>query len=152
MYFGNLPNESLPPLEGFRPLDLTPGSVSLSLSFPSPRFRSHSSSLTHSTLSSFLVPPPGPLYTPTSTPLLPSPLPPSEIVLFVGSPGSGKSHFYRTFFEKEGYVRVNQDELGTRQKCLKRVEELVSFGKGGELGGRKRVVVGEFATRRERDA
>ncbi|KAL7412832.1 polynucleotide kinase 3 phosphatase-domain-containing protein [Mrakia frigida] len=95
MYFGNLPNEILPPLEGFRPRDLTPG----------------------------------PLYTPTSTPLLPSPLPPSEIVLFVGSPGSGKSHFFRTFFEKEGYARVNQDELGTRQKCLKKVEELVKEGR-----------------------
>ena len=57
-------------------------------------------------------------------------------MLFVGSPGAGKSHFFRTFFEGEGYVRVNQDEIGTRAKCLKLVEEIV--GKEG-----KRCVVGE---------
>jgi bifunctional polynucleotide phosphatase/kinase len=79
------------------------------------------------------------LFTPTSSPLIPQPIPPSEIVLFVGSPGAGKSHFFRTFFEAEGYVRVNQDEIGTRTKCLKMVEEIV--GKEG-----KRCVVGESSS------
>ncbi|OBT46568.1 hypothetical protein VE00_01861 [Pseudogymnoascus sp. WSF 3629] len=52
-----------------------------------------------------------------------------EIVLFVGSPGSGKSTFYHTHLPPP-YVRINQDLLKTRDKCLKaaraRLEEGVS--------------------------
>lgn len=36
---------------------------------------------------------------------------PLDIVLFVGSPGSGKSSFYRRHLAPLGYARVNQDIL-----------------------------------------
>ncbi|KAK4496537.1 hypothetical protein PRZ48_012517 [Zasmidium cellare] len=42
-----------------------------------------------------------------------------EIVLFCGSPGSGKSTFYWTHLAPLGYTRVNQDQLKTRDKCIK---------------------------------
>ncbi|GAM87428.1 hypothetical protein ANO11243_054520 [Dothideomycetidae sp. 11243] len=41
-----------------------------------------------------------------------------DIVLFVGSPGAGKSTFYWTHLQPLGYERVNQDILKTREKCL----------------------------------
>jgi len=34
-----------------------------------------------------------------------------EIVLFVGSPGAGKSTFFRKYLEPLGYERINQDTL-----------------------------------------
>ncbi|KAF2161595.1 hypothetical protein M409DRAFT_58988 [Zasmidium cellare ATCC 36951] len=42
-----------------------------------------------------------------------------EIVLFCGSPGSGKSTFFWTHLAPMGYMRVNQDQLKTRDKCIK---------------------------------
>ncbi|KAF2721498.1 PNK3P-domain-containing protein [Polychaeton citri CBS 116435] len=42
-----------------------------------------------------------------------------ELVLFCGSPGSGKSTFYWTQMKPQGYERVNQDILKTRDKCMK---------------------------------
>jgi bifunctional polynucleotide phosphatase/kinase len=36
-----------------------------------------------------------------------------EMVVFVGSPGAGKSTFFRKYFEPLGYARVNQDTLKT---------------------------------------
>lgn len=42
-----------------------------------------------------------------------------EIVLFCGSPGSGKSTFFWTHLASMGYERVNQDQLKTRDKCMK---------------------------------
>lgn len=42
-----------------------------------------------------------------------------EIVLFCGSPGSGKSTFFWKRLEPMGYARVNQDLLKTRDKCMK---------------------------------
>lgn len=42
-----------------------------------------------------------------------------DIVLLCGSPGSGKSTFYRKHLQPLGYERVNQDTLKTRDKCLK---------------------------------
>ncbi|KAF2150808.1 PNK3P-domain-containing protein [Myriangium duriaei CBS 260.36] len=41
-----------------------------------------------------------------------------DIVLFVGSPGAGKSTFYWQQLQPVGYERVNQDILKTREKCL----------------------------------
>lgn len=41
-----------------------------------------------------------------------------ELILMVGSPGSGKSLFARKYFEKHGYVYINRDTLGTWQKCV----------------------------------
>ncbi|GAA5852634.1 hypothetical protein JCM8547_002572 [Rhodosporidiobolus lusitaniae] len=72
-----------------------------------------------------------PLYSPTSTPLLPHRLSefdshPPEVVLFVGFPGSGKTSFYKRHFAASGYVHVNQDTLKTRPKCLDKVAECLS--------------------------
>ncbi|KII88856.1 hypothetical protein PLICRDRAFT_159754 [Plicaturopsis crispa FD-325 SS-3] len=64
-----------------------------------------------------------PLFSPTSSPIISEhhrAVP--EIVLLVGYPSSGKSSFFRRYFESEGYVHVNQDTLKTRQKCVKAVE------------------------------
>ncbi|KAF2635134.1 PNK3P-domain-containing protein [Massarina eburnea CBS 473.64] len=48
-----------------------------------------------------------------------------DIVLFVGSPGSGKSSFYRRHLQPLGYGRVNQDILKSREKCLKAATALL---------------------------
>ncbi|CED82630.1 Polynucleotide kinase 3' phosphatase [Phaffia rhodozyma] len=72
---------------------------------------------------------PCPSITPTSTPLFSSPSSNrSEVILLVGSPGSGKSTFFESFCLPNGYVRVNQDELGTRVKCERKVEEVLTEG------------------------
>ncbi|KAL7412824.1 polynucleotide kinase 3 phosphatase-domain-containing protein [Mrakia frigida] len=72
---------------------------------------------------------PGPLFTPTSTPLIPSPLPSCEVVLFVGEIGIGKSHFHRSFFEDEGYVQVSQNDGLSLEQCVSSVKNLVAEGK-----------------------
>ncbi|THG99041.1 hypothetical protein EW026_g3231 [Hermanssonia centrifuga] len=69
-----------------------------------------------------------PAITPTSTPLLPQPGSPPEIMLFVGFPALGKSSFYRKYFQPSGYIHVNQDTLRTRAKCIKAVEEAIKAG------------------------
>lgn len=48
---------------------------------------------------------------------------PVELVIFVGSPGAGKSTFYWNHLQPLGYERVNQDILKTRQKCIKVARE-----------------------------
>ena len=42
-----------------------------------------------------------------------------DIVIMVGSPGSGKSTFFWNVLQPLGYGRVNQDTLKTRDKCVK---------------------------------
>ncbi|XP_078046496.1 polynucleotide kinase 3'-phosphatase isoform X2 [Augochlora pura] len=44
-----------------------------------------------------------------------------EIVLMVGCPGSGKSHFVKNYLSNYGYV--NRDTLGSWQKCIRAVEK-----------------------------
>ncbi|KFY54859.1 hypothetical protein V497_07402 [Pseudogymnoascus sp. VKM F-4516 (FW-969)] len=51
-----------------------------------------------------------------------------EIVLFVGSPASGKSTFYTTHLSPH-YTRINQDLLKTRDKCLKTARTALEAGK-----------------------
>ncbi|KAG8953997.1 hypothetical protein FRC04_000981 [Tulasnella sp. 424] len=69
-----------------------------------------------------------PLFTPTSTPLIPAnPIKP-EIVLFVGYPAAGKTSFYKRHFAPAGYVHVNQDTLKTKPKCLAAVREAIANG------------------------
>ncbi|KAG9190633.1 bifunctional polynucleotide phosphatase/kinase [Alternaria panax] len=51
-----------------------------------------------------------------------------EIVMFCGSPGSGKSTFYWKHLQPLGYGRVNQDLLKTREKCVKAATALVEDG------------------------
>lgn len=48
-----------------------------------------------------------------------------DIVLFCGSPGSGKSTFYWRHLQTIGYERVNQDILKSRDKCMKVAAEYV---------------------------
>ncbi|KAH8821230.1 polynucleotide kinase 3 phosphatase [Xylogone sp. PMI_703] len=54
---------------------------------------------------------------------------PQDIVLFVGSPGAGKSTFYWKYLQPLDYTRVNQDILKTRDKCLKVTQEYLDEGK-----------------------
>ncbi|OAK95989.1 PNK3P-domain-containing protein [Phaeosphaeriaceae sp. SRC1lsM3a] len=51
-----------------------------------------------------------------------------EIILFCGSPGSGKSSYYWKKLQPLGYGRVNQDILKTRDKCVKAATALVEDG------------------------
>ncbi|KAL8983218.1 MAG: hypothetical protein Q9177_005038, partial [Variospora cf. flavescens] len=60
-----------------------------------------------------------------------------DIILFCGSPGSGKSTFYRKHLQPLGYQRVNQDLLKTRDKCLTAATNF--------LAERTSVAVGELA-------
>jgi bifunctional polynucleotide phosphatase/kinase len=62
-----------------------------------------------------------PLITPTSSPLLPTPLK-QEVVLFVGYPCLGKTSFYRGHFQIQGYEHINQDSLKTRDRCIKALQ------------------------------
>lgn len=55
----------------------------------------------------------------------------------VGSPGAGKSTFFKRYLAPLGYKRVNQDTLKTREKCLKAAAEY--------LGANKSVVVGTLS-------
>ena len=43
--------------------------------------------------------------------------PHTEVIIFVGSPGSGKSNFWKNYLAD--YTRVNNDTLKSREKCLK---------------------------------
>ncbi|KAG6845038.1 hypothetical protein H0H87_001375 [Tephrocybe sp. NHM501043] len=69
-----------------------------------------------------------PPVTPTSSPLLLSPLK-QELVLFVGYPCLGKSTFYCRNFEPAGYVHINQDTLKTRDKCVRETKKALEEGK-----------------------
>ncbi|KAL8650510.1 MAG: hypothetical protein Q9210_003785 [Variospora velana] len=60
-----------------------------------------------------------------------------DIILFCGSPGSGKSTFYRKHLQPLDYQRVNQDTLKTRDKCLTAATNF--------LAERTSVAVGELA-------
>lgn len=42
------------------------------------------------------------------------------MVIFVGSPGAGKSTFWQNYMPD--YIRVNRDTLKTKQKCYKVAE------------------------------
>lgn len=53
----------------------------------------------------------------------------TELVVFSGPPGAGKSTFFWRYLQPLGYVRVNQDELKTRDKCVKAAKALLEQGK-----------------------
>ena len=42
---------------------------------------------------------------------------PLEMIICTGSPGSGKSTFTKRFFKD--YIRINNDEYKTKEKCAK---------------------------------
>ena len=48
------------------------------------------------------------------------------MILFVGSPASGKSTFWKTHLPT--YIRVNRDTLKTKEKCLKAAEQAITKG------------------------
>ncbi|XP_011635937.1 uncharacterized protein F21D5.5 isoform X1 [Pogonomyrmex barbatus] len=50
-----------------------------------------------------------------------------EVVLMVGSPGSGKSHFAKNYLKE--YKYVNRDTLGSWQKCIAAVQQYLIEGK-----------------------
>jgi len=49
-----------------------------------------------------------------------------QIILMVGSPGSGKSFFTRNHLKEYGYI--NRDALGSWQKCIVAVEQYLNRG------------------------
>ena len=49
-----------------------------------------------------------------------------NILMLVASPASGKSTLAKRLVS-EGYVRINQDELGTKGKCMKKLKELLTI-------------------------
>ncbi|KAH8383956.1 hypothetical protein KR009_011419 [Drosophila setifemur] len=53
---------------------------------------------------------------------------PCELVIMVGLPGSGKSHFCATFLQTRGYKIVNADTLGSTQACLSACEQFLDAG------------------------
>jgi len=54
-----------------------------------------------------------------------------ELIIFVGSPGSGKSTFWKNHLKN--YVRVNNDTLKTKEKCMKVCEEALSQKKSAVI-------------------
>ncbi|KAI4747186.1 PNK3P-domain-containing protein [Aureobasidium sp. EXF-12298] len=52
-----------------------------------------------------------------------------ELVIFCGSPGAGKSTWFKENLKPLGYERVNQDLLKSRERCLKVARELLEDGK-----------------------
>ena len=61
----------------------------------------------------------------TSIPCMITPSVTPDIILFVGSPASGKSTFYRTNLAPMGYERINQDSLKSLDKCLSTAKSLL---------------------------
>jgi bifunctional polynucleotide phosphatase/kinase len=49
-----------------------------------------------------------------------------EMIIFCGSPGSGKSTFWKTYLST--YARVNRDSLKTKEKCYKVAEQYIKKG------------------------
>ena len=51
------------------------------------------------------------------------------VILLMGFPGAGKSHIAKQLETKYGYVRINQDELGTCDECKKLLAKALRNGK-----------------------
>lgn len=52
-----------------------------------------------------------------------------EVIIMVGFPGSGKSHFVKAYLEPKGYIPINRDTLGSVQKCIAMLEHSLQSGK-----------------------
>jgi bifunctional polynucleotide phosphatase/kinase len=59
---------------------------------------------------------------------------PHELVIFCGSPGSGKSTFYWQVLQPQGYERINQDLLKTRDRCLRQARDYLQAGDSVAVG------------------
>jgi predicted phosphohydrolase/gluconate kinase len=55
--------------------------------------------------------------------------PPDEMLILCGLPGSGKSTIANVFRDRYEYVRVNQDDLGSKRMCVKVLEAALKNGK-----------------------
>ncbi|CAL1286760.1 unnamed protein product [Larinioides sclopetarius] len=51
-----------------------------------------------------------------------------EVIVFVGFPAAGKSHFAKTYLVPKGYVHINRDTLGSWQKCVTECTKALSRG------------------------
>ena len=51
-----------------------------------------------------------------------------QLILLVGCPGSGKSHFAAQHAIESNYHVINRDTLGTWQKCASAAEKLLDSG------------------------
>ncbi|KAL1849115.1 DNA kinase/phosphatase Pnk1 [Diaporthe australafricana] len=52
----------------------------------------------------------------------------TDIVLFCGPPGAGKSTFFWRYLKPLGYARVNQDTLKSKEKCFSAAKEHLEEG------------------------
>ncbi|KAL1925046.1 uncharacterized protein VTP21DRAFT_4700 [Calcarisporiella thermophila] len=52
-----------------------------------------------------------------------------EMIIFVGYPASGKTYFAKKRLVSQGYVHINQDTLGTRQRCTVACKAALQEGK-----------------------
>eukprot|EP01101_Sappina_pedata_P004778 TRINITY_DN206_c0_g1_i1.p1 TRINITY_DN206_c0_g1~~TRINITY_DN206_c0_g1_i1.p1 ORF type:complete len:433 (-),score=177.45 TRINITY_DN206_c0_g1_i1:147-1328(-) len=52
-----------------------------------------------------------------------------ELIICVGTPASGKSTFTRRYFVPKGYIQINQDTVGTKDKCVKMAQQHIADGK-----------------------
>lgn len=52
-----------------------------------------------------------------------------KVTILVGYPGSGKSTYSNNKFVGESAAIINQDTLGSRKACLKKMEELLKTNK-----------------------
>lgn len=52
-----------------------------------------------------------------------------EIILMIGFQGSGKSTYVNNILVPLDYVKINQDTLGTKQKCFKEVNKFLALNK-----------------------
>lgn len=69
-----------------------------------------------------------PLFTPSTSPLVPL-NGETEVLIFVGYPASGKTSFFRKFFESDKYSHVNQDTLKSLKRCLEVCDQALKEGK-----------------------
>jgi bifunctional polynucleotide phosphatase/kinase len=53
------------------------------------------------------------------------------VIIFFGSPGSGKSTFWKNYLST--YERVNNDTLKTPEKCVKVLKEALDTGKSAVI-------------------
>ena len=70
-----------------------------------------------------------------------------EIVVLVGPPGVGKSHFVGEFLKQNHFTHINRDTLKTWQKCVAETEKALAAGKSvvvdntnGDVASRARYV------------
>ncbi|XP_055546617.1 uncharacterized protein F21D5.5-like [Wyeomyia smithii] len=84
------------------------------------------------------------LLSPSGTKLV---LPTQEIIIMVGFPGSGKTHFIQAHLEPKGYTLIDRDTLGTWQKFVLHLENTLQNQKSAVIDNtnpdahsRKRVI------------